>query len=64
MSRWSAWLRTSCAGSARHACGFRESGVAIIIVEHALEVIESYCDRVIVMGGRRGHRRWQSTTMS
>ena len=27
----------------------RESGVAIIIVEHALEVIEAYCDRVIVM---------------
>jgi ABC-type branched-subunit amino acid transport system ATPase component len=27
----------------------RESGVAVIIVEHALEVIEAYCDRVIVM---------------
>jgi len=27
----------------------RESGVAIIIVEHALEVIEAFCDRVVVM---------------
>ena len=27
----------------------RDSGVAIIIVEHALEVIETFCDRVIVM---------------
>lgn len=29
--------------------GIRDSGVAIIIVEHALEVIEAFCDRVIVM---------------
>jgi ABC-type branched-subunit amino acid transport system ATPase component len=27
----------------------RDSGVAIVIVEHALEVIEEFCDRVIVM---------------
>ncbi|MGH2852525.1 MAG: ABC transporter ATP-binding protein [Solirubrobacteraceae bacterium] len=27
----------------------RDSGVAIIIVEHALEVIETFCDRVVVM---------------
>jgi ABC-type branched-subunit amino acid transport system ATPase component len=27
----------------------RDSGVAIVIVEHALEVIEEFCDRVVVM---------------
>jgi len=27
----------------------RERGVAIVIVEHALEVIETFCDRVVVM---------------
>ena len=27
----------------------RDSGVAIVIVEHALEVIETFCDRVVVM---------------
>jgi branched-chain amino acid transport system ATP-binding protein len=27
----------------------RDSGVAIVIVEHALEVIEKFCDRVVVM---------------
>lgn len=27
----------------------RDSGVAIIIVEHAMEVVESICDRVVVM---------------
>jgi branched-chain amino acid transport system ATP-binding protein len=27
----------------------RESGVSIIIVEHALEVVQAVCDRVVVM---------------
>ena len=32
------------------ACkGIRDRGVAIIIVEHALEVVETICDRVVVM---------------
>jgi branched-chain amino acid transport system ATP-binding protein len=29
--------------------GIRDSGVGIIIVEHALEVVQAVCDRVIVM---------------
>jgi branched-chain amino acid transport system ATP-binding protein len=36
------------------ACqAIRESGVAIIIVEHELQVVEQYCDRVVVMAAGR-----------
>jgi branched-chain amino acid transport system ATP-binding protein len=31
----------------------RDSGVAIVIVEHALEVVEAVCDRVVVMASGR-----------
>jgi branched-chain amino acid transport system ATP-binding protein len=31
----------------------RESGVSIIIVEHALEVVQAVCDRVVVMASGR-----------
>jgi ABC-type branched-subunit amino acid transport system ATPase component len=34
-------------GAAAHA--IRDSGVAIIIVEHEMKVVEDFCDRVVVM---------------
>ena len=40
---------TSFAASGETCLRIRDSGVAIVIVEHALEVIEEFCDRVVVL---------------